>query len=127
MGYKRRKLLKNVAQRLHRYWDVKQKKLHSRAVAVRVTIMQSKDAHCTCKSILTSQDLLFIHYFSLSSTQGRNHVITTKVEHPSVMEVCRYLEANHGIRVTYLDVDKYGMIDIEDLKSHLNEKTALGN
>jgi cysteine desulfurase len=57
---------------------------------------------------------------------GRNHVITSKVEHPAVLEVCRFFEEFHGIVVTYLDVDRYGMIDVEELKSKLTEKTSIG-
>lgn len=53
-----------------------------------------------------------------------NHIITTKTEHPSVIEVCKYLE-NKGFDITYLDVDKYGRINIDDLKNAINEDTIL--
>jgi cysteine desulfurase len=45
-----------------------------------------------------------------------NHIVTSKVEHPSIMETCKYLESK-GFRVTYLDVDEFGRINTEDLKS----------
>ena len=44
-----------------------------------------------------------------------NHIITTKIEHPSVINTYRELE-NQGIRVTYLDVDSNGIIDIESAR-----------
>lgn len=53
-----------------------------------------------------------------------NHIITTKTEHASVMEICKYLEVK-GYNITYLDVDKYGRIDIEELKSAIDENTIL--
>lgn len=53
-----------------------------------------------------------------------NHIITTKVEHHAVLHTCEYLEKN-GFEVTYLDVDEYGLIDLEDLKNAITEKTIL--
>ncbi|MCY8101188.1 cysteine desulfurase family protein [Bacillus haynesii] len=49
-----------------------------------------------------------------------NHVITTTVEHSSVRETCRYLESK-GFHVTYLDVDKYGRINIDNLEQRIKE------
>jgi cysteine desulfurase len=43
------------------------------------------------------------------------HIITSKVEHPSVIETCRYLEGK-GFTITYLDVDSYGRINLDKLK-----------
>jgi len=53
-----------------------------------------------------------------------SHIITTKVEHPAVLNTCKYLEKT-GFEVTYLDVDSYGMIDIEQVKSSITPKTIL--
>ncbi|MTI70802.1 MAG: cysteine desulfurase NifS [Firmicutes bacterium] len=53
-----------------------------------------------------------------------NHIITTKIEHHAVLHACEYLERN-GFDVTYLDVDEYGMIDIDDLKNAITDKTIL--
>lgn len=51
-------------------------------------------------------------------------IITTKIEHSSVFEVYRQLE-NEGYTVKYLDVDKEGIINIEQLESYLDDKTIL--
>lgn len=51
-----------------------------------------------------------------------NHLITSKIEHPSVLEVFKYLE-NNGFKVTYLDVDSTGIISIDDFKEAINENT----
>lgn len=53
-----------------------------------------------------------------------NHIITTKIEHHAVLHTCEYLE-KQGFEVTYLDVDQYGMINLEDLKNAITEKTIL--
>ena len=56
--------------------------------------------------------------------QRGNHIITTAVEHPAVMEVCRYLE-RHGFRVTYLPVDDYGMVTPEQVEDAITPETLL--
>ncbi len=53
-----------------------------------------------------------------------NRVITTKIEHPSVLETVKRLEAE-GFEVILLDTDKDGIVDMTQLKSCLNEKTIL--
>jgi cysteine desulfurase len=53
-----------------------------------------------------------------------NHIITTKIEHHAVLHTCEYLE-EHGFEVTYLDVDEYGMIKIDQLKEAINDRTIL--
>lgn len=53
-----------------------------------------------------------------------NHIITCKTEHPAVLEVCKYLESK-GAKITYLDVDKGGHIDLSQLESAIHERTVL--
>ncbi|SHE84137.1 cysteine desulfurase [Thermoanaerobacter uzonensis DSM 18761] len=53
-----------------------------------------------------------------------NHIISSTIEHPSVLNVLKYLEEN-GFEVTYLDVDKTGKVDIENLKRTITDKTIL--
>ena len=53
-----------------------------------------------------------------------NHIITTKIEHHAVLHTCEYLETK-GFEVTYLDVDEYGMISLEDLERSIKDTTIL--
>lgn len=55
---------------------------------------------------------------------SRNHIITCVTEHKCVLETCRYLETE-GFSVTYLPVQENGLIDLEDLKNAVTDKTVL--
>jgi cysteine sulfinate desulfinase/cysteine desulfurase-like protein len=57
--------------------------------------------------------------------RGRgNHIITTAVEHPAVLEVCAYLE-EQGFRVSYIGVDETGLVDLEALERAITPQTIL--
>jgi cysteine desulfurase len=56
---------------------------------------------------------------------GLDHIVTSCIEHPAVLEVCKALEVFEGFRVTFLPVDKYGMVSCEDVEKAVTEKTAL--
>ncbi|XBC40758.1 MAG: IscS subfamily cysteine desulfurase [Buchnera aphidicola (Nurudea yanoniella)] len=53
-----------------------------------------------------------------------NHIITTKTEHKSVLDTCKYLESK-GFQVTYLNPSKNGIINLEKIKNSICEKTIL--
>lgn len=53
-----------------------------------------------------------------------NHIITTKMEHHAVLHPCEYLEKD-GFEVTYLDVDEYGVVKLDELKSAIKKETIL--
>jgi cysteine desulfurase len=55
---------------------------------------------------------------------GKDHVITTSVEHHAVLEPCRTLE-RQGFEVTTVTVDRYGMVDPDDVKRAICDRTAL--
>ena len=59
-----------------------------------------------------------------SNYPQKNHIITTKIEHDSILNVCRWLETQ-GAKITYLDVDEEGFVDIEDIKKSITDKTFL--
>lgn len=59
----------------------------------------------------------------LRKKQG-NHIITSKIEHPAVLNTCKELE-KQGFKVTYLNVNKDGIINLEELKNSINNETIL--
>ena len=54
-----------------------------------------------------------------------NHVITSRIEHHAVMDSCKDLEKNEGFRITYLPVDKFGLINLEELEKAIAPETIL--
>lgn len=59
-----------------------------------------------------------------SSYPKKNHIITTKIEHDCVLNACKWLE-KQGAKVTYLNVDKEGFVNPEDVKNAITSKTIL--
>lgn len=61
---------------------------------------------------------------ALANKRAGNHIITTSIEHASVLATMAYLE-ELGFKVTYLKVDAYGMISLEELKEAVTDETIL--
>lgn len=55
---------------------------------------------------------------------GRKHIITTSIEHPAVLEPCRQLQ-REGVEVTYVAVDRSGLIDLDGIRQNLRSHTVL--
>jgi cysteine desulfurase len=53
-----------------------------------------------------------------------NHLITSTIEHHAIIEPCKFLE-KQGLKVTYLNVDEYGLVDPQDVKKAITDKTIL--
>jgi cysteine desulfurase len=54
----------------------------------------------------------------------KNHIVTTEIEHPSVLSTCKFLE-DQGVKVTYLPVNDQGIVEAHTLRSFITDKTAL--
>jgi cysteine desulfurase len=72
----------------------------------------------------TEANNLALKGFAYSMKGRGNHIITSSVEHEAVLEPCKELEKD-GFDVTYLPVDKYGIIDLNALENSISDKTIL--
>ena len=54
----------------------------------------------------------------------RGHIITSVIEHPAVLEACKHLEKN-GVAITYLSVNKDGLVKVEDVEKAIRPETSL--
>lgn len=85
--------------------------------------------NCDAKEIYftgcgSESDNIALKGIAYANREKGNHIITSKIEHPAILNTCRTLE-KEGFNVTYLDVDEDGLINIEDLKSNITNKTIL--
>lgn len=60
-----------------------------------------------------------------NKSDKKNHIITIQTEHKCVLESCKYLELKEGFNVTYLPVGSDGLINLEELKNAITDKTIL--
>jgi cysteine desulfurase len=62
--------------------------------------------------------------FLAGREHGRDHIVTTTIEHPATLEPCRFLE-RRGARVTYVPVDRTGLVDLSDVGRAITARTAV--
>ena len=72
----------------------------------------------------SESDNLAIKGIAYANKQKGNHIITSKIEHPAVLHTCQVLE-KQGFEVTYLNVDKNGIVDLEQLNKVIRPTTIL--
>jgi cysteine desulfurase len=63
-------------------------------------------------------------FYAHGSERSRSHIITTRIEHPSILEPCRFLE-RLGADVTYVPVDRFGHVDPDQVMDAVREETVL--
>ena len=85
--------------------------------------------HCTPEEIIftsggTESINLALQGISRALKNKGKHIITSKIEHPAVLNTCKYLE-QEGYSVTYVDVDSQGIIDVQQLTKALRKDTIL--
>jgi cysteine desulfurase len=72
----------------------------------------------------TEADNLALKGVAYASEHKGNHIITTSIEHHAVLEACKFLE-KRGLEITYLPVDKHGLVNPDDVKKAITDKTIL--
>lgn len=72
----------------------------------------------------TESDNLALIGVADANKRAGKHIITTKVEHPAILETCKYLESQ-GYEITYLPVDDNGVIDLDVLRDSIREDTII--
>ena len=105
IGRKSRKILENSREKVARVLNCKPKEIY----------------FTSCGS---ESDNLAIKGIARKHKNKGKHIITTKIEHPAVLNTCKSLEKD-GFTVTYLGVDKDGFISLEELKNSIREDTIL--
>ena len=69
-------------------------------------------------------DNLVIKGIAYANRDKGNHIITSKIEHPAVLNTCKCLE-KEGFEVTYLSVDENGFVKLDELRNNITDKTIL--
>jgi cysteine desulfurase len=62
---------------------------------------------------------------ALNAQPGKKHIVTTRVEHPAILSLCKHLEKREGYEVTFLNVDTDGNLNLNDLKAAIRDDTAV--
>lgn len=89
----------------------------------------AKAINCEAKEIYftscgSESDNLALKGLAYANREKGNHIITTKIEHPAVLQSCNTLE-RQGFKVTYLNVDNEGMINLQELENSIKDSTIL--
>src|SRR3989344_1239925 len=73
----------------------------------------------------TESDNLAILGIARAYKKLGNHIVTSKIEHPAVLQACRYLEENEGFKLTYVSVVSRGLVNPDEISKSLTNKTIL--
>ena len=88
-------------------------------------LLKVKDKEIVFTSGGTESDNLALIGAARANRRRGNHLITSSIEHPAILNTMRYLEEEEDFRVTFLPVDRYGRVKLEALKEALCPETIL--
>ena len=77
-----------------------------------------------CGTESDNQAIKGVVFANRNNRRKGDHVITSRIEHQAVLQTCQYLE-KQGFRVTYLPVDKYGVVNPDDVAQAITDRTVL--
>ena len=113
----------NPASRSHAYgWEAEEGVEQARAQVAKLIGADEKEIIYT--SGATESNNLAIKGVAEFYKDRRNHIVTTVTEHKCVLDTCRHLE-QQGFTVTYLPVQKNGLVDLEQLRAAVTDKTVV--
>jgi cysteine desulfurase len=87
-------------------------------------LIKARSEEIIFTSSATESNNLVLKGIALANKDRGNHIIISPIEHPCIMESAKWLETQ-GFEITRLKVDKYGLVDPEDLKKAIREDTIL--
>ncbi len=111
------------ASSLHRFGQEAKKGIDESREKVS-KLINSKDSEIIFTSSGTEGDNLAIKGTAFANRDKGKHIIISRIEHHAILETCKWLEGQ-GFEVTYLPVDKYGLVDIKQLESSIRKDTIL--
>lgn len=94
----------------------------ARSMVAKEINVKSKEIYFT--SCGTESDNLAIKGITYANSKKGKHIITSKVEHPAILNVCKTLE-KQGFEVTYLNVDNKGIVRLDELENSIRKDTIL--
>ena len=112
------------ASSLHQYGQEAAEALGKSRQSIMKLINAEQEKEIIFTSGGTESDNMAIKEIAFNNKEKGNHIITSKIEHHAVENSCQFLE-KMGLQVTYLDVDKDGLVSVEDLKQAITDKTIL--
>ncbi|MDR0676216.1 MAG: cysteine desulfurase NifS [Elusimicrobiota bacterium] len=95
---------------------------HARGQIAKIISADKQDIYFTSGGT-ESNNWILKGTVSANKTKG-NHIITTSIEHPAILDVCKFL-SKQGIQITYLPTNEVGLITLTDLKNAIKDETIL--
>ena len=103
---------------------VKSKTLMNSAIKQIADLFNVLESEITFTSGATESNNMALVGTCLANMKNGNHIIVSKLEHPSIYKICEYLETI-GFEISYVNNDQDGLVDFEDLKSLIRPETIL--
>jgi len=114
----------NAASRSHPFgWEAEESVEHARADVAKIIGANPKEIVFT-SGATESINIALKGAAEMYKEKG-NHIITVATEHKATLDSAKYLEKHGGCEVTYLPVDKFGMVNPDDVKNAITDKTIL--